>query len=398
MKIVQVTTSGNGGARTSCETLNKNLNLVYESEIVNRDYRDLDSWQRIASKTITFYESLRTRKDYGLFSTHSLSQINFDKLITNDPDIIHIHNWFNFLSIEDIDKITSNYRTVFTLHDQRIFTGGCHISNDCQKFVEDCTNCPGVAFNRKSVQNNRMKLNRILEKNNKNIGYIFPSMWLRNTTLGLISNSTSYFNRVIPNFIKEFPGMSKFKNKSDKIENIYFIAANIDVPLKGLDKLIVKLEDYNEKIKPDRINLYVIGKGKERKSNKIRIECLGEQNVDSMISHLQFADLIIIASHVENHPGVALEAMKIGIPVVATNVGGIPEIIEDSVNGFLINKDLSNIDKVLDKVRKMKRYELDQIIFNAKQYIENNHSERNIISKYVEFYEALMENSKVRTC
>jgi glycosyltransferase involved in cell wall biosynthesis len=47
-------------------------------------------------------------------------------------------------------------------------------------------------------------------------------------------------------------------------------------------------------------------------------------------------DLFVLASSFETSPLVILEAMYAGLPIVATGVGGIPELIEDGVNGFLV--------------------------------------------------------------
>lgn len=59
-------------------------------------------------------------------------------------------------------------------------------------------------------------------------------------------------------------------------------------------------------------------------------------------------DLFILPSHREGLPLVVLEAMAAGIPTVASSVGGIPEIISDGNNGYLIHP--HNLDEITEKV------------------------------------------------
>jgi glycosyltransferase involved in cell wall biosynthesis len=58
--------------------------------------------------------------------------------------------------------------------------------------------------------------------------------------------------------------------------------------------------------------------------------------VEDMGSIYRSLDLLVISSLTEGIPLVVLEAMQQGIPVVSTRVGGIPEVIEDGVNGILV--------------------------------------------------------------
>ena len=49
------------------------------------------------------------------------------------------------------------------------------------------------------------------------------------------------------------------------------------------------------------------------------------------------ADVFVLSSLSEGLPVVILEAMAAGLPIVATKVGGIPDIVEEGVNGYLVN-------------------------------------------------------------
>jgi L-malate glycosyltransferase len=66
---------------------------------------------------------------------------------------------------------------------------------------------------------------------------------------------------------------------------------------------------------------------------KSSVEILGEQ--DQLVSLLSEADLFLLPSSQESFGLAALEAMACRVPVIASRVGGLPEIIEHGVNGFL---------------------------------------------------------------
>ena len=66
--------------------------------------------------------------------------------------------------------------------------------------------------------------------------------------------------------------------------------------------------------------------------------------------YYQSADIFVIPSHVDSGgpPLVVMEAMACGLPVIGTNIGGIPEGIENSVNGFIVPD--SNVDELTNKI------------------------------------------------
>lgn len=111
---------------------------------------------------------------------------------------------------------------------------------------------------------------------------------------------------------------------------------------KGVDKLInsVFLLTNNHK----NIRLFIIGDGPERSSLEAYSKKLGLQEYVVFIGYIKDIeniymnlDLLVLPSLTEGLPNVVLEALSFGVPVVATNVGGLPEIIKSGSNGLLVD-------------------------------------------------------------
>ena len=89
--------------------------------------------------------------------------------------------------------------------------------------------------------------------------------------------------------------------------------------------------------------LVLIGDGPDRGSAEwlVRQKCLGRHvhflgKQDRVHDKLGLADLFLLPSDLESFGLAALEAMACEVPVIATNVGGLPEVIEHGVDGYLV--------------------------------------------------------------
>lgn len=91
------------------------------------------------------------------------------------------------------------------------------------------------------------------------------------------------------------------------------------------------------------VRLLILGEGPEKPALEQSIRSLGLQDRVLLIGHVAdarpyftVADALAISSITEGEPMVLLEAMAAGVPVVATSVGGIPEILTDHQTGLLV--------------------------------------------------------------
>ncbi len=111
------------------------------------------------------------------------------------------------------------------------------------------------------------------------------------------------------------------------------------VPWKQVDQIIEALA------RCDGVGLVIIGDGPERGhleelvrtlDLRDRVYFAGARSKAETLSLMAACDLFVLNSTYEGFPHVVLEAMSLGLPVVATAVGGTPEVVEDEENGLLL--------------------------------------------------------------
>ena len=116
----------------------------------------------------------------------------------------------------------------------------------------------------------------------------------------------------------------------------FYPEKNLETLIEAFTKLLTK--NYQLKTK-----LLIIGNGPQENSLKFKVQSskLNEKilflgALPGASKYLKAFDVFVLPSIKEGLPYTILEAMAAGVPVVASAVGGIPELIQDSVNGFLI--------------------------------------------------------------
>jgi glycosyltransferase involved in cell wall biosynthesis len=112
-------------------------------------------------------------------------------------------------------------------------------------------------------------------------------------------------------------------------------------PIKNYDLLLKAFDKINSK---NKIRLIIVGDGPERKhlenlKNKLscrdRIVFMGERK--NLNEILRWLDIFVLPSKNEGMSNTILEAMATGLPVIATKVGGNPELVSNNITGLLIS-------------------------------------------------------------
>lgn len=165
------------------------------------------------------------------------------------------------------------------------------------------------------------------------------------------------------------------------------------IPVKGHSFLIKSIATL---IKENKITLILAGRGEETYTESLKTLC-SDLGISDGVQFLGFrkdiinlmssSDIIILSSEREGMPNAIIEAMGIGRIVIGTNVGGIPEIIKNGENGFLVSyNDESKLRNTVEDII-LKNTNTEMIGNNAKSTIKQYFSREQYQSKIQNLYE-----------
>jgi glycosyltransferase involved in cell wall biosynthesis len=343
MKILQLATSFQGGAGSAAVRMNSALNMIGEkSTIISRDcilrsdkteveLLKMSFPKKIQSSTNTLMQSKLMQKNNDLVTPLSVSNLNIQDRILHEADVIHIHAFYNFLNLSSFKRIVELGKpTLFTLHDQRFFTGGCHYSRECTNFERNCSNCPQTRKPFSPVIKNSFSHQKKLLESANNVELVAPSFWLAELSKrSVISGhlTTHVLKNPIPRIYFETPFPSQLK--SEEVIRIAFVATNLHNPYKDLTVFVKAVNEFLQ-VSPRRVCVVLVGHGIIPKfAPWVEIESTHPATDSEMAQLLTTIDLLVVPSNQDNSPSVIGEALATGASVIGSDAGGIPEILED---------------------------------------------------------------------
>lgn len=274
--------------------------------------------------------------------------------IVQEADVINLHWVTDFLSLRSVtDILALGKPVVWTLHDQRPFTGGCHYSGSCRQFEGLCRACPQLLPEFRPLAETCHQAAIACLSKASNLTVVTPSRWLAEE-----AGKSAVFRSLRIENIPYDIDMNVFRPASsghlrgrfgwsEQAVVVLFGSHFVSDRRKGFDLVLSAVAKclQNEKIAnmASRGELIFAAFGSDGDALfdfDLPIRHVGLMSTEEKMAELfQAADLFVCASRADNLPNTIMEAMGCGLPVLATSVGGIPEMVEDGDNGRLCAPD-----------------------------------------------------------
>jgi len=414
MKVVHVNSNDVGGAAQASKNLHYALlRMGIHSTFLSKYYHSTqlkNHYAYLKHKSVHHYmdyllENYLLRglfppndgysQDTVLFtSPHSLFRPEVADII-QAADIVHLHWTSHFLDYQNFFNYI-NKPVVWSLHDMNAFTGGCHYAHQCSGFITGCTTCPQIgSTNQPQAAETYFIIKKQSIENFKKLLIAAPSRWMLNQSAkSLIFKNLAHFylpNVYDPNVFKIGDPVyckNKWNIPSHKI-NLLFVVHSFKIQSKGfgLLKLAIKL------LPQDNFHCTLVGKDLD----DIFLNDITYTKVNYVQKQVEMAELYNAAeilmhpSICDNAPNTIAESLLCGTPVIAFNVGGVPEMIEDGMDGFLTYRQSAQdfADAILKFVQQRTKFNRETI--STRATLKFNDTEN--LKPYLKLYSEMMDET-----
>ena len=312
-------------------------------------------------------------------------------------DVIHLH-WVNqgFLSMRGLREILhSGKPVVVTMHDQWYFTGVCHYSDGCEKYKTQCGQCPQM---RGALLGDYAR--SVFEKKrgmyqDAPVTFVGCSQWMA----GLAKSSAlTQGHKVVsvPNAIDTdlFRPLDKAEARRmfglpERSRLILFGCQRITDERKGFRYMAEALSMIKDRRGGSMdMTLVVVGGKADAVKTMVPVDTVSVSYVSDPHKLAQLynaVDVYVTPSLQDNLPNTIMEAMACGTPCVGFNAGGIPEMIDHKVNGYVAGyKDAADFAEGILWTLSTGTEQLGKA---ARDKVMRSYSEDVVAKKYMEVYE-----------
>ena len=266
-----------------------------------------------------------------------------------DADLVHFHDHVVAYGARVALRVARRRPTIITLHDFSGLTGGCMNPRHCLRYQVGCGDCWRVGEwplqSRIDRTRQQFKLHEKVARE-PNCLALSPSEYLKACAVEGAWREGDI--RVVPNGVdtavfspeRREEGRARL-GLSEKAKALLFIATSVRDPGKGYDDL----EQAYLQLAPSHEDLHLILVGNMPEPPKRLADFSERVHVCGMVTDdldlagiFAAADCLVAPTYQDNFPMTVLEALSTGTPVVATPVGGIPEMIGIGPWATLVDK------------------------------------------------------------
>ncbi len=322
--------------------------------------------------------------------------------LVQEADIIHLH-WINhgFLSLKTMNLLFQLGKpVVWTLHDMWAFTGGCHYAGHCSNYKKECMQCPMLKNPSQNDISNTLFHHKKKLYDYHNIHPVTCSQWLQQeamqSTLLQDKKTNAIANPIDTDVFKpqnKTTCQQHFNLPTNK-KLLLFGAANINDKRKGIQFLLnalQRLSDNHPELK-DEVELIIFGKSNAEFLSQFPFTTHNLDYVSSpeeIVMIYNSADAFVLPSLQDNLPNTVMESLACGTPVIAFNIGGVPEMVKNNFNGYLVEKE-NEADLSQQIFQALYHKHPEQLQNNARQFVLEHYSQEKIASQYVQLYKQII--------
>lgn len=298
------------------------------------------AWEAWTEQSVLRRIEFPNLKARELFSkTGTIVDFRDLKSVFNTADIVHLHWVSGLIDYAHLGETLKDKPVAWTLADMNAFTGGCHYSEGCKEYRNECCNCPllGGASN---LAHLAWKTKRQAYAELKHLYIICPSQWLANCA----EESSLLRDRpihVIPNAIP----VDRFTPTNRIVARlrlglpidrklILFGADSLGNKRKGGDILVESIQYLRSKGQVNNFEGLFFGANKLDLG--LKTHHMGHVSDEKKMSLIySAADVFAFPSREDNAPLTVVESMLSGTPVVGFPVGNVPVLIDHKINGYI---------------------------------------------------------------
>jgi glycosyltransferase involved in cell wall biosynthesis len=257
------------------------------------------------------------------------------------PDIVHCHNLHgDYFDLRQLAPMSRSNPVVMTLHDEWTYTGHCAYTMGIELWRTGCESCPDLTvyppIRGDATHENWLAKRAIYRRSRLYVNT--PSTWLLDRARASILAEGAVGWQVIPNGVDRStfkPGNARAAREAIGLPQesvILLFTANRAKSnvFKDYETVAQAARTIGDRLPDRNVILVVLGDGgASEQQRNVEIRPIPfEPESGRVAGYYQAADVYLHAAKADNLPTTILEAMASGVPVVATAVGGIPEMVK----------------------------------------------------------------------
>lgn len=349
-------------ARVGFEIKNNSKDLNVECWTIEKKYKEERILEKDKIKFRVFPTNISLRHGMEIsFSLLKAIKEEIKKAKKEDKKLIlHLHeyhSWIVYFILFFIKK-ENNLKIIAQHH------GGRSPIANLKKYKKLLLFFPIIWFMQLCENSLFKKVEVFYALSNEEISYLKEISQKSEVKFQTMGIGSEYFKSINKNDVKKRLNLNKEKK--------YILYIGRITPAKGITELLNAMKQIQE----ENMELLLIGGGKEKDvqmykkyTNEKRINnarFIGQIYGKEKLDYLSAVDCLILPSYTEGAPVVLMEAMAKNLPVIATNVGGIPIMIKNGREGIIIKPQSSK--EIVEAIKKILTWKNKGIKKSSEKY------------------------------